>query len=669
MKKSPTERAQQLREQLEHHEYLYYVLDTPEITDAEFDMLMRELREIEASHPELRTPDSPAQRVGGQPREGFVKVAHSSPMLSLDNALNEDELRDFDARVRSFLKAEPYKYVAELKLDGLSMAAQYSGDRLERALTRGDGRVGEEVTENARTIRSLPLRIRYESFSNGEPFEVRGEVVMQRRSFERLNEEREQSGLPRFANPRNAAAGALRALDPSVTAARQLDCFTYFLMRNGRPLFPSHWQNLEALKSAGFKVNPHRRQCAGLDELLEFIREWDSKRDSLPYETDGVVAKIDSIEQHERLGWTAKAPRWAIAFKYPARQASTILEGIEVQVGRLGNLTPVAHLKPVSLSGVTVSRATLHNQDEIERLSVEIGDTVLVERSGDVIPKIVRVLERGPNRKPFQMPSHCPVCGSEVIRAEGESATRCVNTNCPARLRESLLHFASRGVMDIDGMGEALVDQLLTRGIVHNIADLYSLTIDQLLELERMGKKSASKVIQNIDQSRSRPLARLIYGLGIPFVGERTGQLLAAHFGNLDEIASATADKLQEVGEVGPKVAQSIGQFFTEPRNRELLERLRAAGLQFTGPKQPRAKAGPLAGLTFVITGTLPTLKRDEAKAKIEEAGGKIAGSVSSKTSNVVAGEEAGAKLDKARDLKIPILDEAGLFAILGSEN
>ncbi len=665
MKESPSRRAEELREQLEHHEYLYYVLDQPSITDAEFDALMRELRELEKNHPELRSADSPTRRVGGAPREGFVKVAHSSPMLSLDNALNEEELREFDTRIKALLKGERYEYVAELKLDGLSMAAQYSGDQLQRALTRGDGRVGEDVTENSRTIRSLPLRIRRKSFAHGEAFEIRGEVVMQRRSFDRLNEEREQAGQVRFANPRNAAAGALRALDPGVTAARQLDCFSYFLLRAGQPFFPSHWQNLEALQEAGFKVNQHRRKCADLEELTGFIAEWDSKRESLPYEIDGVVAKVDSVEQQERLGWTAKAPRWAIAFKYAARQASTVLEAIEIQVGRLGNLTPVARLKPVSLAGVTVSRATLHNEDEIARLGVEIGDTVLVERSGDVIPKIVRVLEQGAHRKPFRMPTHCPICGGHVVRVEGESASRCVNANCPARLRESLLHFASRGVMDIDGMGDALVDQLLNRGMVRNIADLYELKSEQLLSLERMGEKSAAKVLQNIDRSRSQRLPRVVNGLGIPFVGERTAQLLAAHFGSLDEMASTSAELLQEVGEVGPKVAESIRQFFGEKRNCELLDRLRAAGLQFSGPKQPRAKAGVLAGLTFVLTGTLPNLKREEAKEKIEGAGGKVAGSVSSKTNFVVAGEEAGSKLDKARKLEIKIIGEAELVEML----
>jgi len=667
MKHSPAQRAEELRKQLEHHEYLYYVVDSPEISDAEYDGLMRELSALEEAHPEIRTPDSPTQRVGGQPREGFTKVAHSSPMLSLDNALNEQELREFDTRVQSLLKGEPYEFVAELKLDGLSMAAQYEYGQLIQALTRGDGRVGEEVTNNARTIRSLPLRLRHKAFA--DKFEVRGEVVMQRTSFERLNDEQEKLGLKRFANPRNAAAGALRALDPAVTAARRLDYFAYFLLENGKPLLPSHWQSLEQLAAAGFKVNPHRRKCKDLEQLLQFIRETEAKRDGLPYETDGVVAKIDSIAQQEKLGWTSKAPRWAIAFKYPARQAATVLENIEVQVGRTGALTPVAHLKPVTVGGVTVSRATLHNEDEIERLGVQIGDTVLVERSGDVIPKIVRVVEQGKDRAAFQIPKHCPVCKGHIVREEGEAASRCVNSSCPARLRETLLHFSARGVMDIDGLGDALVDQLLARGLVHSVADLYHLSAAQLLELERMGEKSATKIVRNIEKSRAQPLARVLNGLGIPFVGERTAQLLAGHFGDLDQIANASLETLQEVEEVGPKVAESILQFFAEKRNRDLLEKLRKAGLQFTSEKQPKKKSGPLAGLTFVVTGTLPTLKREEAKARIEEAGGKVAGSVSSKTSYLLAGEDAGSKLDKARELNVPVIDEPGLFAILDSRS
>ena len=663
MEQTPQQRAETLRRQLEHHEYQYYVLDQPEITDTEYDALFRELQTLESQYPELRTPDSITQRVGGQPREDIAKAPHSSPMLSLDNALNETELREFDSRVRGLLGSAPYSYVAELKLDGLSMATRYEGGALQLALTRGNGTVGEDVTPNARTIRSLPLRIRLHTLGNG-PFEARGEVVMQRRSFERLNRKNEELGLPRFANPRNAAAGALRALDPAITASRQLDYFAYFLLRDGRPFFESHWESLNALDAAGFKVNPNRAKCDGLEDLLGFIREWEAKRDDLPYEIDGVVVKIDSLAQQGQLGWTAKAPRWAIAFKFPARQATTVLENIEVQVGRTGTLTPVAHLKPVIISGVTVSRATLHNEDEIARLGVEIGDTVLVERSGDVIPKLVRVVEQGPERRPFRMPRSCPVCGGHIVREEGEAASRCVNTNCPARLRESLLHFASRSSMDIDGMGDALVDQLLQKGLVHTVADLYRLKAEQLSELERMGKKSAEKVIQNIDRSRAQPLPRVLNGLGIPFVGERTAQILAGHFGSLDALAAASEEELQAAEEVGPKVAQSIRQFFDEPRNRDLIESLRAAGLQFKGPKHVKTQ-GKLTGMTFVLTGTLPTLTREEAKAKIEAAGGKVASSVSRKTGYLVAGEEAGSKLDKARELGVRILDEAGLFAML----
>lgn len=649
-----------LRQQIRRHEHLYYVADAPEITDAEFDRLLRQLKELEEAHPELSAPDSPTQRVGGKPREGFVKVRHSSPMLSLDNALNEGELRDFDRRVRDLLEGAPYQYAAELKLDGLSMAAHYEDGLLRLAITRGDGEVGEDVTGNARTIRALPLRA-------GSPlprWEVRGEVIMLRRHFDALNEEREQQGLPRYANPRNSAAGSLRVLEPSITASRKLDFFAYLLLVDGRPYFRSHWESMEALKQMGFKVNPNRKLCRDLDELLAFCGQWEQRRDTLPYEIDGVVAKVDSIPHQETLGWTAKAPRWAIAFKFPARQEETIIEDIGVQVGRTGALTPVAYLRPVVVSGVTVSRATLHNEDEIERLGVEIGDRVLVERSGDVIPKVVRVVSHGDGRRPFRMPTHCPVCGGEVVRAEGEAASRCINTNCPARLKESILHFAARGVMDIDGMGEALVDQLVAKGLVRNIADLYQLKPQQLLELERMGEKSAAKVLENIERSRQQPLPRVLNGLGIPFVGERTAQILAGTFGSLDEIAGADELKLQTADEVGPKVSQSIRGFFHEPRNRALVERLREAGLQFSHTVK-RVEGGPLAGKVFVLTGTLPNMSRDEAKAKIEAAGGKVTDSVSKKTSYLVAGAEAGSKLAKATQLGVPVLDEAQLLDLM----
>jgi DNA ligase (NAD+) len=649
-----------LREQLHRHEHLYYVLDQPEITDAEYDALMRRLQELEARHPELIVPDSPSQRVGGKPREGFVKVPHSSPMLSLDNALHEDEMREFDRRVRDLLKGEPYEYVAELKLDGLSMAAHFRKGRFAQAVTRGDGLVGEDVTENARTIRSMPLKAK----TDLPAFEARGEVIMPRKSFEKLNAEREQQQLSMFANPRNAAAGALRALEPSVTASRQLEYFTYFLFVEGRFYCESHWGSLETLVKMGFKVNPYRKKCAGLDDLLEFYRHWENKRESLPYEIDGVVVKVDSVKQQQALGWTAKAPRWAIAFKFAAHQAETTVEDIQVYVGRTGALTPVAFLKPVNIGGVTVARASLHNEDEIGRLGVEIGDRVLVERSGDVIPKVVRVVSQGSERRPFRMPKHCPVCGGEIVREEGEAASRCINTNCPARLQQSILHFTARGVMDIDGMGDVLVEQLVSRGMVSSVADIYDLTLDQLLELERMGQKSAEKIIKNIDRSRKQPLPRVLNGLGIPFVGERTAQILAETFGSLDAIMEADEETLQQAEEVGPKVSQSIQQFFHERRNRELAERLRKTGLTFEHAVRKKS-GGPLAGKTFVLTGTLPTIAREEAKVRIESAGGKVTGSVSKKTDYVVAGADPGSKIDKANSLGVPVIGEPELLEML----
>ena len=650
-----------LREKLHHHEYLYYVLDRPEISDPEYDRMMRRLQELEAARPDLVTPDSPTQRVGGKAREGFVKVRHSSPMLSLDNALNEDEMRAFDQRVQELLKGEPYEYVAELKLDGLSMAVHYEHGKMLRAITRGDGQTGEDVTENARTIRSVPLRPK----SKLVEFEVRGEALLTLPAFERLNARQLEHGLPPFANPRNAAAGSLRALEPALTASRQLEYSTYFLLVDDKYYYDSHWESLEELSRMGFKVNSHRKKCSGLEDVLAFYKNWESKRDSLNYEIDGVVVKVDSIPQQVRLGWTAKAPRWAIAFKFPAHQEQTVIENIGVQVGRTGTLTPVAHLKAVKIAGVTVTRATLHNEDEIARLGVEIGDKVLVERSGDVIPKVVRVVEQGRDRKAFRMPKHCPVCGGEIVREEGEAASRCINTNCPARLKESVSHFAARGVMDIDGMGDVLVDQLVTRGMVKSVADIYHLTLDGLLELDRMGKKSAEKVLQNIDRSRKQPLPRVLNGLGIPFVGERTAQILADTFGSLDAIANADEEKLQEAEEVGPKVSESIRQFFHEPRNLELVERLRQARLTFEHEIKKKKPIGPLAGKIFVITGTLPSLAREEAKERIESAGGKVTGSVSKKTDYVVAGADPGSKLDKASSLGVPVIGEPELLALL----
>jgi DNA ligase (NAD+) len=574
----------------------------------------------------------------------------------LDNALNEGELRDFDRRVRELLNGAKYSYVAELKLDGLSMAAHYRDGRFTEALTRGDGTIGEDVTENARTIRSLPLRVK----TDLKEFEVRGETVMGQRAFERLNAERDEKGLSRFANPRNAAAGSLRVLEPQITASRQLEYYTYFLLSGGQPVSDSHWESLQRLKKMGFKVNPHAKVCDTVNEVLEFCAHWEAQRESLPYEIDGVVVKVDSVEQQKQLGFTAKAPRWAIAYKYPARQATTTVEAIEVQVGRTGALTPVARLKPVEVSGVTVSRATLHNEDEIERLGLEIGDEVVIERSGDVIPKVVRVSSQGSWRKPFRMPARCPVCQSPVVREEGEAASRCINANCPARLKETILHFASRNVMNIDGIGDALVDQLVDGGMVKSVADLYALKIEDLMNLERMGVKSAGNVIRNIHTSRANPLPRVISGLGIRFVGERTAVFLAEAFGSMDALAGATESELQLAEEVGPKVAAAIAQFFRLAANRELVDRLRSAGLQFTYESK-RPKAGPLEGMTIVLTGTLPTLSREEATELIERAGGKVSGSVSKRTTFVVAGEDAGTKLQKARELGIPVMNEADL--------
>jgi DNA ligase (NAD+) len=672
---SPALRAEKLRDKIRHHEHLYFVLDTPEITDAEFDLLVRELKAIEREHPELVTPDSPTQRVGGKPREGFLKLPHSAQMLSLDNAMGEDELRDWTRRVMELAGTTDVEYECEYKLDGLSMALHYEaadgGARFTRGITRGDGMIGEDVTANLRTIRSIPLTVsgeRLKAAGISAPFEVRGEVLMPTKSFVAMNEQREEEGLARFANPRNAAAGAVRVLEPNVTAQRKLDFYSYFLLRDGRMASTTQWEALEALSASGFKVNTHRRRAKTFDEIWKFVNETEAARDGLPYEIDGVVVKVNSIALWQRLGFTGKAPRWAIAYKFAARAGITKVEDILVNVGRTGKLTPVAMLRPVPIGGTTVSRATLHNEDEVNRLGVLIGDWVMVERGGDVIPKVTRVVNEGEHRRPadaraFHMPTVCPECGSHVVRAEGEVNHYCVNVNCPAKLRESLLHFASRHVMNIEGMGEALVDQLLTKGFVHNIADLYSLKMDDLLKLERMGKKSADNVLGEIEASKKLGLERVIFGLGIRMVGERTAEFLAEHFGSMDALMAAGEEELLEVNEVGPRIARSIREFFIEDKNIKLIERLREAGLSFTGEKKVRGTK--LTGMTFVLTGALPTYSRDDAKKMIEDAGGKVSGSVSKKTSYVVAGEEAGSKLDKAVSLGVKVISEADLLALL----
>jgi DNA ligase (NAD+) len=659
-----------LRDQIRHHEYHYFVLDDPEISDFEFDKLVEQLKKLEAEHPELVTPDSPTQRVGGKPREGVVKVAHSSPMLSLDNTYSEDELRAWERRVHEISGRKDVDYVCELKLDGMSLALVYEGGRLARGVTRGDGSVGEDVTLNIRTVRSIPLVIAKERLKKAgipENFEVRGELLMPIAAFKKMNEEREAKGLSLFANPRNATAGTVRQLDASITAQRRLDFFPYIFLQNGRTYFDSHWKTLEALDTAGFKVNQHRAQAHNIEGVWKFIEHWEEKRESLPYEIDGVVIKVDRTGLQSELGFTGKAPRWAIAYKYAARAGVTKIEGIRVQVGRTGKLTPVAELAPVAIGGTTVRNATLHNMDEIERLGVKIGDWVQVERGGDVIPKVAKVIDdkdhpRG--HETFHMPEKCPVCGTKVVKTEGEVDYRCVNANCPAKLMGTILHFASRGVMNIDGMGEALVAQLLERGLVKNVADIYDLSKKDLLSLERFADKSAQNILNEIERSKSLPLERVIYGLGIRMVGERTAQFLAEHFGSMEDLMKASVEQLEEVDEVGPRIAESIREFFDEPRNRDLVKRLREAGLTFAGKKRERGTK--LAGKTFVLTGTLANYSRDEAKKLIEDAGGRVSGSVSKKTDYVVAGTDAGSKLDKAKELGVPVIEEKEMEKLVG---
>ena len=657
-----------LRDKIRHHEYRYYALDDPEISDTEFDQLMNELKKLETEHPALITPDSPTQRVGGQPREGVVKAPHSSPMLSLDNTYNVDDLRDWERRVHELSGRRDIDYVCELKLDGMSLALIYENGKLVRGITRGDGTIGEDVTLNVRTVRSVPLSISKEKLkASGIPadFEVRGEMLMPIAAFKRMNEEREEKGLSLFANPRNATAGTVRQLDASITAERRLDYFSYALLKDGRTYFDRHWKTLDALDTAGFKVNSSRKLAKDFDEVWRFIEQQETRREKLPYEIDGIVVKVDRTALQDELGYTGKAPRWAIAYKYAARSGITQIEDILVQVGRTGKLTPVAALKPVPIGGTTVSRATLHNMDEIERLGVKIGDFVEVERGGDVIPKVTRVVEdkqhpRG--HKLFHMPEKCPVCGTHVVRTEGEVDYRCVNANCPAKLRETILHFASRGVMNIEGMGDALVNQLTERGLVKNVADIYKLSKDNLLSLERMGDKSAQNVLDEIEASKKLALERVIYGLGIRMVGERTAQFLAEHFGSMDDLMNASEQELQNVTEVGPRIANSIIEFFREPSNRKLIDRLRASGLTFTGKKKERGTK--LAGKTFVLTGTL-TRPRDLVRKTLEDAGGRVAGSVSKKTDYVVAGADAGSKLDKANELGVRVISEKEMEQLL----
>jgi DNA ligase (NAD+) len=721
------EEIARLSNALRYHDERYHVYSDPEISDYEYDQLMNRLRELEAAHPELVTPDSPTQRVSGRPAEGFERYVHRRPMLSLDNTYSYDDLREWDRRVARGVGRDQVEYVAELKIDGLSISAIYEGGLLARGVTRGDGVTGEDVTQNVRTIRSLPLRIRPEAFQPVEPekpsktgkrkgstyskqaslfsaasdtqapseLEVRGELYLPNEEFRRINNERAEAGLPLFANPRNAASGTMKSLDARVAAERKLGIFCYDLLFDGRKPFESHWQTLEWLARAGFKVNGLRCRCASIEEVIAACERWRDERDNLGYEIDGVVVKVNSTALQEELGATTKAPRWAVAYKYPPRQATTKLRDITVQVGRIGTLTPVAELDPVLLAGTTVSRASLHNEDQIRRLGVMIGDYVLIEKSGEIIPQVVKAIEskrkgREKELREFVMPGSCPVCGEEVVRLPDEVAWRCVNSACPAKIKAGLKQFASRRAMRIEGLGEALIDQLISERaakdkkgeplpdasgepvrlppLVRDFADLYHLEHrrDELIALERSGEKSADNLLKQINDSRASDLSRLIYALGIRHVGERTAQILANEFDSIDELMSASEERLAAIFEIGPIVAASIAQWFREPRNTELIQRLKEAGVNTRRKQQRTTASRSLEGRQFVLTGKLARFTRDEAKQMIEQRGGRVTGSVTKKTDYLVAGEDPGSKLDRANELGVKVLDEKQLLDLIG---
>lgn len=659
--KEAKKRIQKLREDVVFHEKKYYVDNDPQISDYEFDMLIKELANLERQFSDLITPESPTQRVGEQPLEGFASVEHSTPMLSLDNCYTMEELREFEERIRKIIPTEKITYVAELKIDGLGISVIYRDGKFAQAITRGDGLRGDDVTPNVKTIRSFPLAIP----QSGE-FEVRGEIYLPFPSFRKINRRRENEELPLFVNPRNAAAGSIRLLDPKEVAARMLDVFLYTLFVEGEEK-ESQWQNLQTMKKLGLKINPHSRRCSSLDAVISYYEEWKERRDALDYDVDGIVIKVDSVEQQRLLGSTAKFPRWAISFKFPARQATTRIKDIVVQVGRTGALTPVAVFEPVKLSGTTISRSTLHNEDEIRRKDIRVGDFVLIERSGDVIPKVVLVMkEKRTGREiPFAFPKICPVCHTEVFRPEDEAVSRCINPSCPAKLKESLLHYSSRRAMNIETLGVALVNQLLEKHLVQTIPDLYALRYEDLVNLDRMGPKSSQNLLDEIEKSKGMDLDRLIYALGIRFVGERTAQAIASHFRDLDSLAKALPEELIHIEDVGPKVAESIVFFFHQPKNTALLDKLREAGVNFFSQAEASSEEGPLSGQTFVLTGKLAQFSREEARKEIEQRGGTITSTVSRKTDYVIAGAEPGAKLEKAQKLGVPVLDEKDFLALI----
>ena len=663
-KKSLAARAEKLRALLHHHNYCYHILNRPEISDAEYDRLFNELKELEAAHPELGSPDSPTQRVGGAVAEGFTSVQHRVPMLSLDNAYNADEIREFEARLQRALPGETFSYVCEPKVDGLGVALLYEKGRLVRGATRGDGRMGEDITQNLRTVRTIPLRLRG-SLANLDVLEVRGEVFIPHEAFERLNRMLEAEGEEPFANPRNAAAGSVRQKDSGLTAKRPLDITIYTVSDAEPNPFGSHWEAMQALHEAGFKINPRSRRCPDIQAVIDVCAEMELDRTRLGYDADGVVIKVDSLERQRRLGSTTHHPRWAVAYKFPAQQATTVIRKIEITVGRTGALTPTAVLDPVEIAGATIGRATLHNADEIERLDVREGDTVLVERAGDVIPHILRVMseKRPPDSMPFAFPAKCPVCGSAAFRPEGEVVSRCTNSTCPARLKEGLLHYGNRRAMDIEHLGEAVVEQLVDRGLVGTFADLYALSVDQLAALERLAEKSATNLYTAILGSKGRGLARLLFALGIRYVGENVARILAAEFGGMEKLAAATEEELAAIHGIGPRIAKGVALFFLQQENRRLIAALRQVGVKM----EEKSSAGPkpLLGRTFVLTGGLTSMTRDEAKVAIQRLGGRVASSVSKKTDYVVAGKDPGSKYEDATRLGVPLLDESAFRQLL----
>ena len=655
-------RVKELHNLLNKYNYEYHVLDNPSVPDAEYDALLKELVDLEQTFPELKTSDSPSQRVGGEILDMFSKVQHETPMLSLGNAFNETDLRDFDRKVRQAI-GDNFSYVCELKIDGLAVSLRYANGLFEQGATRGDGTTGEDITANLKTIRSIPLRL-----NQPVSIEVRGEAFMPKKSFEALNKAKDENGEEPFANPRNAAAGSLRQLDPRIAASRNLDIFLYAIGDPGETGVQSHSQGLDLLDELGFKTNKERQRCATIEDVLQYVEGWQDKRPHLPYEIDGIVIKVDSLEQQDELGFTAKSPRWAIAYKFPAEEVVTKLLDIELSIGRTGVLTPTALLAPVKVAGTTVKRASLHNEDLIREKDIKIGDSVVVKKAGDIIPEVVNVLaeRRTGEEKDFIMPSDCPECGSELVRIEGEVALRCINPKCPAQIREGLIHFVSRNAMNIDGLGERVVSQLFSEKLIEDVADLYKLTYEQLISLERMGEKSVTNLLNAIAASKGNSLERLLFGLGIRHVGAKAAKTVAMKFGNIDPLAKASVEDLKAINEIGDKMADSIVAFFEQEEAAELIEELKAAGvnMEYTGARPVAAEDSDsvFAGKTIVLTGKLEQLSRNEAKEKIELLGGKITGSVSKKTDIVIAGEDAGSKLTKAEQLGLEIWDEDKLL-------